>query len=77
VSTAPVPLVYQAGWQLLGNPFDVPVPITSITNHSLIMTCYSYSSTWGILNPATDSLQPGMGYWVNLSAATTLTLTHP
>jgi hypothetical protein len=76
-STAPVSLTYQAGWQLLGNPFDVPVPITSITNHELITTCYSYGSTWGILDPATDSLQPGKGYWIQLSATTTLTLTRP
>jgi uncharacterized repeat protein (TIGR02543 family) len=79
-STAPVSLTYQAGWQLLGNPFDVPLPITSITNHGLITTGYSYDSYdsgWGILNPATDSLQPGKGYWIYLSAAATLTLTHP
>ncbi|HEX7608958.1 MAG TPA: CARDB domain-containing protein [Candidatus Cryosericum sp.] len=75
--TAPVSITYQAGWQLLGNPFDVPVPISSITNHGLITTCYSYGSSWGILNPATDSLQPGKGYWIYLSSPTTLTLTHP
>jgi hypothetical protein len=76
-STLPVPITYQSGWQLLGNPFDVPVPITSITNHELITSCYSYSPAWGVLNTATESLQPGKGYWINLSAATTLTLTHP
>jgi hypothetical protein len=76
-STAPVALTYQAGWQLLGNPFDVPLPISSITNHGLITTCYSYGPAWGVLNPATDSLQPGKGYWILLSASTTLTLIRP
>jgi uncharacterized repeat protein (TIGR02543 family) len=76
-STAPIALTYQAGWQLLGNPFDVPLPVSTITNHGLIVTCYSYGPAWGVLNLPTDSLQPGKGYWVNLSAATTLTLTHP
>jgi hypothetical protein len=76
-STAPVSLTCQAGWQLLGNPFDVPLPITSITNHGYITTCYSYGPTWGVLNPSTDSLQPGRGYWIYLTAPTTLTLTHP
>ena len=77
-STAPVSITYQAGWQLLGNPFDVPLPISSnITNYGYITTCYSYGPTWGVLNPATDSLQPGKGYWIYLSSPTTLTLTHP
>ncbi|HOV49718.1 MAG TPA: InlB B-repeat-containing protein [Candidatus Cryosericum sp.] len=76
-ASSPVSLDYEAGWQLLGNPFDIPLPVTSITNHTFIMTCYSYDAGWGIVNPATDSLQPGKGYWVNLSAATTLTLMHP
>ena len=76
--TAPVSITYLAGWQLLGNPFDVPLPISSnITNHEYITTCYSYDSGWGILNLATDSLQPGKGYWIYLSSPTTLTLTHP
>jgi hypothetical protein len=76
-STLPVPITYQAGWQLLGNPFDVPLPISNITNHGYITTCYSYGPSWGVLNPATDSLQPGKGYWIQLSASTTLTLSHP
>jgi hypothetical protein len=41
------------------------------------MTCYSYDTAWGVLNPATDSLQSGKGYWINLSDDTTLTMTHP
>jgi len=76
-STSPVALTYQAGWQLLGNPFDVPLPIGSITNHSLIITCYSYGPTWGNVDLASGVLEPGKGYWVLLSAATTLTLIHP
>jgi len=76
-STAPASLTYQAGWQLLGNPFDVPLPVTSITNHSLITTCYSYGPTWGSVDLTTGVLQPGKGYWIQLSAAMTLTLAHP
>ncbi|HEX7608393.1 MAG TPA: amidase domain-containing protein [Candidatus Cryosericum sp.] len=75
--TTPVSITYQAGWQLLGNPFDVPLPISSITNHAYITTCYSYGPAWGVLNPATDSLQPGKGYWIQLSSSATLTLTRP
>jgi uncharacterized repeat protein (TIGR02543 family) len=78
-STAPVTLTYQAGWQLLGNPFDVPVSITSITNHELISICYSYDPLlgWAVVDLITGVLQPGKGYWIQLSAFTTLTLIHP
>jgi len=77
LAASPVTLSYLAGWQLLGNPFDVPLPVTSITNHSLIITCYSYGPAWGSVDLVTGSLEPGRGYWINLSAATTLTLTRP
>ena len=78
-TTAPVTLTYLAGWQLLGNPFDVPLPISNITNHELITVCYSYDplSGWGVVDLTTGVLQPGKGYWINLSAPTTLTLTRP
>ncbi|HOV50655.1 MAG TPA: Ig-like domain-containing protein, partial [Candidatus Cryosericum sp.] len=78
-SPAALSLTYQAGWQLLGNPFDIPLPLASITNGNLITHCYSYSygPGWGVLSPATDSLQPGRGYWIYLAAPTTLTLLHP
>jgi hypothetical protein len=75
--TAPVPLTYEACWQLIGNPFDVPLLISSITNHELITDCYAYGPTWEVLNPATDSLQPGKGYWIQVAASATLTLIHP
>jgi len=77
--TAPVTLTYLAGWQLLGNPFDVPLPISNITNHELITTCYSYDpqSGWGVVDLITGVLQPGKGYWIQLSGSTSLTLIHP
>jgi hypothetical protein len=76
-TATPVALTYQAGWQLLGNPFDVPLPISTITNHGLITTCYSYGPNWGNVDLTIGVLEPGRGYWVQLSASTTLTLTRP
>jgi len=73
----PVTLTYQAGWQLLGNPFDVPLPATSITDSTLITACYSYGPQWTSVDVATGVLEPGNGYWIQLSAPTTLTLTRP
>jgi hypothetical protein len=76
-AASPVALTYQAGWQLLGNPFDVPLPMSNITNHGLVITWYSYGPAWGSVDPLTGSLEPGRGYWINLSAPTTLTLIRP
>jgi photosystem II stability/assembly factor-like uncharacterized protein len=76
-AASPVVLSYLAGWQLLGNPFDVPLPMSSIANHGLITVCYSYGPAWGSVDLLTGSLEPGRGYWINLSVATTLTLTRP
>jgi hypothetical protein len=42
-----------------------------------LTTCYSYGSTWASVNLTTGVLEPGKGYQINLSASTTLTLTHP
>jgi hypothetical protein len=75
--TTPVVFTYQAGWQLLGNPFDVPLPISTISNYGLIQGCFSYGPTWAIVSPATDSLQPGKGYWIELASSATQTLIHP
>ena len=79
-STALVPITYLAGWQLLGNPFDVPLPISSnITNHEYITTWYSYDHLlgWGIVDPIAGVLESGKGYWIYLTTATTLMLTYP
>ena len=78
--TAPVSITYLAGWQLLGNPFDVPLPISSnITNHEYITTCYSYDPLlgWDIVDPIAGVLESGKGYWIYLTTATTLMLTYP
>jgi hypothetical protein len=76
-TSGPISVTYEAGWQLLGNPYSVPVPVTSITHWDLVMTCFLYGPAWGSVDLVTGSLEPGRGYWVNLSAATTMTLTRP
>jgi len=76
-TTGPVSVTYGAGWQLLGNPWSVPIPVTSITHWDLVMTCFLYGPAWGSVDLVTGNLEPGRGYWINLSAATTLTLTRP
>ena len=73
----PVTLTYQAGWQFLGDPFEVSLPISSITGSTLITACYSYGPQWSVIDMSTGVLEPGKGYWVQLSAPTTLTLKRP
>jgi uncharacterized repeat protein (TIGR02543 family) len=76
-TSGPVLVSYEAGWQLLGNPYGVPVPVSSVGHWDLVATCFLYGPAWGSVDLLTGSLEPGRGYWINLSAATTLTLTYP
>jgi uncharacterized repeat protein (TIGR02543 family) len=76
-TSGPVSVTYEAGWQLLGNPYSVPVPVASITHWNVVTTCFLYGPAWGSVDLLTGNLEPGRGYWINLTAATTLTLTRP
>jgi len=76
-TSGPVSVTYEAGWQLLGNPYNVSVPVASITHWNLVTTCFLYGPAWGSVDLLTGNLEPGRGYWINLTAATTLTLTRP
>jgi uncharacterized repeat protein (TIGR02543 family) len=76
-ASGPVSMAYEAGWQLLGNPYGVPVPASSITHWDLVMTCFLYGPNWGSVDLLTGSLDPGRGYWIKVTAPTTMTLTRP
>jgi hypothetical protein len=77
VSTGSLSMTFQAGWQLLGNPFDVAIPIDTILGREAIKTCYSYDSAWGAVNLSTGMLEPGRGYWIELTSPVTVTLPKP
>ena len=64
-----------AGWNQIGDPFPVPVPLSSLTANGAPLasgtvvspTLYRYDTGTGSytgLNPAADALQPYSGYWV-------------
>jgi len=52
-------------YQLIGNPFEVPVLWSSITGHELITMALKWDgSAWASVNLSTDSMQPGVGYLI-------------
>ena len=76
-----------AGWNQIGDPYPVPVPLTSLVaggtaagTAAISPVLYRYdtaSGTYAPLSLASDSLQPYAGYWVFATQATTLAFTPP
>lgn len=60
-------------WQLIGNPFEVAVPWSSVTGS--IAEKYSWSGI--IWVSATGSMQPGIGYLVRTTSVGSLTFVRP
>jgi len=74
-ASAPFSVRLGAGWNQIGDPFPLPVPLASVTAGGAPLasgavvspTLYRYdtaSGAYAALNPGSDSLQPYTGYWV-------------
>jgi hypothetical protein len=71
----PIVINLRAGWNLIGGN-HIPVPITAIqTSPSGIIQSpfYGYANNYSIA----DTIKPGRGYWVKVSAAGTMTIGVP
>lgn len=86
-TSAPFSISLGAGWNQIGDPFPLPVSLTSITANGTPLASsvvspilYRYntaSGAYAALNPASDSLQPYTGYWVFSRQSATLSLPPP
>jgi len=76
-ATSPFTVNAAAPWHLLGNPFEVSVPVSSITGHEHFLAIYGYGPSWFAVDLTSGVLEPGRGYWVQLDVPITLTLTRP
>ncbi len=84
---APFSVPIATGWNLIGDPFPVAVPLSSVTANGSALTSspvspnlYSYSTATGqyvSVSAATDSVQPYAGYWVYTASPVTLVFTAP
>ncbi|HOV50843.1 MAG TPA: hypothetical protein PLZ61_05835, partial [Candidatus Cryosericum sp.] len=75
---SPVDLSVAAGWNLIGDPFNTSVSVADITNWDKVAHCYTLEhGTWTAVDLNSGSLEPGLGYWVELTQATTLGVTQP
>ena len=81
------PISLSAGWNQIGDPFPVPLPLTSLVaggtaagTAAISPVLYRYDTASGAYAPlslATDSLQPYAGYWVFAYQGTNLTFLPP
>jgi hypothetical protein len=84
----PFPISLGAGWNQIGDPFPLAVPLASVTaggvplasSAAVSPTLYRYDTATGAyaaLNPAVDSLQPYTGYWIFAYGPTALAFPPP
>jgi hypothetical protein len=77
-TASPFTITTNGNYQLIGDPFEVAVPWSSITNVSHIkMALYWDGSKWVQVNLSTDSMQPGVGYLIQTSDVGTLSFQRP
>lgn len=84
---APFSVPLATGWNLIGDPYAVAVPLSSVTANGSALTSspvspnlYSYSTASGqyvSVSAATDSVQPYAGYWIYTASPVTLVFTAP
>jgi len=75
---SPVDLSVAAGWNLIGDPFNAAVSVADITNWDKVAHCYAFEhGTWTAVDLNSGSLEPGLGYWVEMAEATTLEVVEP
>ena len=86
-ASAPFSVSLGAGWNQIGDPFPIPVPLSSLSAgvssagaSAVSPTLYRYdaaSGAYAALNPAADALQPYAGYWIFAYQPTTLAFPPP
>jgi hypothetical protein len=75
-ASSPFTVEAAAPWHLLGNPFEVDVPVNTIAGNEHFQVIYGYGPTWFSVDLVSGVLEPGRGYWVQLDVPTTLALTR-
>ncbi|HEY3328590.1 MAG TPA: S53 family peptidase [Capsulimonadaceae bacterium] len=84
-------IALKAGWNQIGNPFQVAIPINGLTVTAggitqsvasgaasvVSLPLYKYNGTTYIGASTSDSLTPFAGYWIFAFTACTLTVPHP
>ena len=86
-ASAPFSISLGAGWNQIGDPFPLPVPLSSLSAgvssagaSAISPTLYRYdtaSGAYAALNPSADALQPYTGYWIFAYQPTTLAFPPP
>jgi subtilase family serine protease len=90
-TSQPFEISLQAGWNMIGDPFNASIPLQNVTfndgsetfaqgtanaNPLIYPTLYSYTAGSSSYTSA-NSLSPGLGYWVYAYQATTMDVPPP
>lgn len=81
---------YASGWVLIGSPYSVggdtvrvivgvnpPMLLKDAVAGGLIGNIFYFDGTWKAFDAATDAIQPGLGYWVEVKAAASIVFVKP
>ncbi|HEX7608195.1 MAG TPA: S8 family serine peptidase [Candidatus Cryosericum sp.] len=75
---SPVDVTVTAGWNLIGDPFNAAVSFADVRNWDKVVHCYAFQNgAWTDVDLSSGSLEPGVGYWVEMAEATTLKVVEP
>ena len=81
---------YASGWVLIGSPYSVggdtvkvivgvnsPMLLEDAVAMNYVGGIYYYEGVWGVFDAATDVIQPGIGYWVEVKTAASIVFIKP
>jgi len=76
-TASPFTLSATAGYMLIGDPFEVPVAVSSISGTANIVSILKWNGSFYETVPLTGNLVPGVGYLIQTSDAGTLIFQRP
>lgn len=81
---------YASGWVLIGSPYSVggdtvrvivgvnpPMLLEDAVASTFVGNIFYFDGTWKAFDAATDAIQPGLGYWVEVKSAASFVFVKP
>jgi len=81
---------YASGWVLIGSPYSVggdtvrvivgvnpPMLLKDAVASTFVGNIFYFDGSWKAFDATTDTIQPGLGYWVEVKAAASIVFVKP
>jgi hypothetical protein len=81
---------YASGWVLIGSPYSVggdtvrvivgvnpPMLLKDAVTSTYVGSIFYFNGAWQVFDAATDAIQPGLGYWVEVKTAASIVFVKP